>query len=333
MSQSNNITFYNAEKVLLLGADRVGDMLFSTPAIAMLHAVRPGITMDIIVFSPAAKEVLLHNPAIGTIHVSPHRWALKRLAKQYDLTIAVYDGKKALRSIPHLTNVHHYLRESKPIAMKMHPASFLQRLLERPDLKVPDFYQLHPQPEHEAKVRHLLEQQGVDWHRDRLIGCHMGSLRVAKRGARWFFRSKSMAGVAKTWDFQNYARLAEQLQQRYPEVKLVLTGTKGELAIAEKFLLHQPNVINLIGQTSLLEMAALMKYCEQFLTADTGPLHVACAMDIPLVALYGKTDPSIYGPLPHAPHRRVLRNSSDVNDITVDQVINALFDGQARKQS
>jgi len=68
-----------------------------------------------------------------------------------------------------------------------------------------------------------------------------------------------------------------------------------------------------------------MKYCDKLLSADTGPLHIACAMDTPVVALFGKSDPAIYGPLPLTPYHRVIRKSKNVDDITVAEVREALL--------
>jgi ADP-heptose:LPS heptosyltransferase len=68
-----------------------------------------------------------------------------------------------------------------------------------------------------------------------------------------------------------------------------------------------------------------MCFSDQLLSADTGPLHIACAMDTPVVALFGKSDPAIYGPSPAAPYHRVIRRSDNVDDITVDDVREALL--------
>lgn len=324
MNTTPTVCFRTAQRVLLLGADRVGDMLFSTPAIKMLHEVRPDLKMDIIVFSNAAKQVLLHNPAIDTIYVSPNRLQARRMAKRYDMTVAVYDGKKALRCAAYLNNVFLYTRKPQRIPMKMHPAAFIRELLDQPELPIPDYYQLHPQQQHFAYVKRLLEQNGVDLGSDRLVCCHMGCLRVAKRGAR-LLKAKNEAGNTKSWAFSNFSELAAQLQQTRPDIKLILTGTKGERRIARKYLRNRPNIVDLIGQTSVLDLAALMKFCDKLLSADTGPLHIACAMDTPVVALFGKSDPAIYGPLPLTPFHRVIRKSHNVDDISVDEVRTALL--------
>ncbi len=326
MSLPENISLSAAEKILLLGAGRVGDMLFATPAIKMLRDAKPNAQIDIIVFSSLSQEVVAHNPAINKIYVSPNRWQLKRIAPKYEIAIAVHESREIQNVARYLHNVQLYNRDAmgKHLHMKMFPINFLRQLLESPDLSHPESYQLFPQPQHHARMQELLVRLGANLTEDTLVCCHMGCKRVAQRGSR-FFKGKNIAGDTKCWEFGNYTRLAERLAKERPDIKLVLTGTQGEQRIAKEYLSGLPNTIDIIGQTSVLDLAALMKLCQKFLSANTGPLHIACATDIPLVTLIGKHDPAVYGPSPQAPHRVVLRKSDSVDDISVDEVHAALL--------
>ncbi len=324
MTNSKNISLSDANKILLLGAGRMGDMLFATPAIKMLRDFKPKAQIDLIVFSELSRETVAYNPAINNIFVSPNRWKAKQLGKQYDIAVAVHQSREIQGIAKYLHNPKLYKRDSGRMHMKMFPISFVRNLLDKPDLPYPESYELFPQPEHFTRMKDLLVERGVDFEQDTLICCHMGCKRVAQRGARWF-KGKNIAGDTKCWEFGNYAHLAERLSKEYPNVKLVLTGTQGEQRIAKEYLSDLANIIDIIGQTSVLELAALMTLCQKFLSANTGPLHIACTTDIPLVTLIGKHDPAVYGPSPQAPHRIVLRNSDSVDDISVDDVHDALF--------
>lgn len=59
----------------------------------------------------------------------------------------------------------------------------------------------------------------------------------------------------------------------------------------------QNSLLNLAGKTSLRELAALISECEVFVTNDSGPMHIACAVRTPLVAIFGSTDPVLTGPV------------------------------------
>jgi ADP-heptose:LPS heptosyltransferase len=83
-------------------------------------------------------------------------------------------------------------------------------------------------------------------------------------------------------------------------------------------------VINLIGKTSLLELAALMRQLRMFVTHDTGALHVACATGVPLVGLFGPTEPSQTGPYPRRPQDILLRKTK-IEEIRPAEVCAAIL--------
>ena len=114
-----------------------------------------------------------------------------------------------------------------------------------------------------------------------------GDYVVMVPGARW---------ETKVWPPENYAKLAEMLITAGTSV--VLAGgpddaPKGE-AIAQKC--KSAKLINLIGQTSLRELAALIKGSSFYISGDTGPLHFAAALKKPLIAMYGPTKADRTGP-------------------------------------
>lgn len=108
---------------------------------------------------------------------------------------------------------------------------------------------------------------------------------------------------AKNWPLENFAAVADSLGQ---DGQLLLCGSPGDREAGETIIrqLKVP-VIDTIGRTSLPELAALLSCCHVLFTGDTGPLHMATAMGIPTVSLFGPTDPAVYGPL--TPGHIVLR--------------------------
>ena len=56
-------------------------------------------------------------------------------------------------------------------------------------------------------------------------------------------------------------------------------------------------MLNMLGKTTLQEVGALIESCDVIVTADTGSLHIALALNKPVVALFGPTDPKLWGPL------------------------------------
>jgi heptosyltransferase-2 len=106
----------------------------------------------------------------------------------------------------------------------------------------------------------------------------------------------STYGHAKRWLPDRYAevvnRVWRDMQARSDgRVGVVIVGAKGEerlgKAIAEQI---KARTVVCSGQTTVRELMALVKRCRLFLTNDTGPMHVAAAFKVPLVAIFGPTD-------------------------------------------
>ena len=99
----------------------------------------------------------------------------------------------------------------------------------------------------------------------------------------------------KRWNIANFAEVIEQITHLAPDVRIILTGSSNELALAEALPTSLP-IINFIGKTSILQLGALLERCEVCLTCDSGPMHIAAAVGTPTVALFGPTSPVRHKP-------------------------------------
>lgn len=101
--------------------------------------------------------------------------------------------------------------------------------------------------------------------------------------------------TAKNWPPGYFAELATALDQH---AAVMLCGAPGDRDLAQQ-VLQQTNaaVINAVGETNLTQLAALLKKATVVVTGDTGPLHMAIAMGIPTVSIFGPTNPKRFGPL------------------------------------
>lgn len=104
-------------------------------------------------------------------------------------------------------------------------------------------------------------------------------------GARW---------QTKEWPVEHYAELARMILA--DGMQVVLAGGPDDLDKGNKIKELCPEIANLIRQTSLRELAALIQGCAVYISADTGPLHFAAALKKPLVAMYGPTKADRTGP-------------------------------------
>lgn len=103
-------------------------------------------------------------------------------------------------------------------------------------------------------------------------------------------------GPAKRWPAAYYSQLADLLQEQ-TKAQVAITGSSEDQPLAEK--IRQPlnrKPVSLCGKTSLPALINIIRKASLFITNDTGPMHIANALKIPVVALFGPTDPRVTGP-------------------------------------
>ena len=136
----------------------------------------------------------------------------------------------------------------------------------------------------------------------------------------------------KCWPIQRFAVLADKISSQF-HLSIVAAGTESERAIIEnlKALANVP-IANLAGRTSLSELNALLKAARLVISNDTGPGHIAAALAVPLVMIFGRSNPARVAPYARPqcvvaiePDKRGLQPDSpdpkhNINNITVPHV-------------
>jgi heptosyltransferase II len=103
-------------------------------------------------------------------------------------------------------------------------------------------------------------------------------------------------GAAKRWPAENYIEAARTLVKR--GLKIIVFGARNEARLCDSIAeAAGEGVVSLGGRTNLAELAAGLRYCRVVISNDNGGMHLAAAVGARLVALFGRTDPSVTGPL------------------------------------
>ncbi|WP_298704502.1 glycosyltransferase family 9 protein [uncultured Veillonella sp.] len=110
---------------------------------------------------------------------------------------------------------------------------------------------------------------------------------VMAPGARW---------AVKEWPVEQFAALVDALTPMDLPIVLVGAASDESKGKAIKELATNPKLVDFIGHTSLLELIELIGHSALYISADTGPLHMANALKVPLIALFGPTAPDRTGP-------------------------------------
>jgi len=133
------------------------------------------------------------------------------------------------------------------------------------------------------KVKKLLLKEGMDLSR-KLIVIHPSS-----------------SNPAKMWEKTRYAELIKKLKS-YSECEIIIVGTREEHLLAEEIIrASDKNVFNFCGELNLKELAALLQHADLFVGNDSGPMHMAAAMDVPVIAIFGRNIPGV-GPKRWGPY-------------------------------
>lgn len=104
-------------------------------------------------------------------------------------------------------------------------------------------------------------------------------------------------GAAKRWPASHFAALAKEIVAAHPGVRIAMLGSPKDQAAGDEVMANAclDNLVNLAGATKLDEAIALIARTDAVVANDSGLLHIASALNRPVVALYGPTDPD------HAP--------------------------------
>ena len=301
---------HDPQKIMVRATNWVGDGVISLPALDALRYRFPNAEI-VLVAKPWVSEMYWHHPAVNRQIVydpeGEHRGfrGFRKLietirAEQFDAAILFQNAFQAAwmawrAGIPVRLG---YARDGRsmlltdailvpPRAAYGHQAYYYLQMLfragviEKPELPHPTTAPLLLLQEAEKKwaVNHL-RSLGLDGPRF-LVGLNPGA----------FF------GPAKRWPPDRFAALADRLIGAL-HADVLIFGSPAERPLAEtiaRAMKHTPTIV--AGDTTLRQSMALLAQCRLVVTNDSGPMHLAAALGLPLVAIFGSTDERSTGPL------------------------------------
>ncbi len=152
---------------------------------------------------------------------------------------------------------------------------------------------------------------------------NMKEYAVIVPGARW---------KTKQWPPENFAKLSSIMN-----IKCIVVGSKEDKEISDYIESYSSgNAISMAGKTNLKELISLIRNARFIVSNDSGPMHIAAACNIPVIAIFGPTNPVKTGPygqmntvvkstLPCSPcYKRKCKTIECMKDISVDDVYKAV---------
>ena len=290
------------KRILVVKPSSLGDILHTFPAVELLRRRFPEAELDWLVH-PAFREVLAFSPFPVTRVIPFERRKLGRAVtflreffrltrelrrRRYDLVI---DFQGLLRSAvfgflargprpvgfshPREGNARWLYGRRCRVDMARHAVernvALVNQLLGKDD-PVPELLL----PRHRFSVKLPVEAEGK-----RLVG--------VIPGARW---------VSKRFPPELFAAVMKAVRRDFPEVVFLVIGSASERADAERILeeFGMSGAFSLAGRTGIGEMMELLGGCELVISNDSGPIHAAAALGVPVFGFFGPTRPEWTGP-------------------------------------
>jgi heptosyltransferase II len=358
-----------SRRILIRGVNWLGDAVMTTPALLRLREkfpdahialLTPGKLKDLWLNHPAIDEIISFAPDENVFSVGK-----KLRAKKFDLALVLPNSPRSgieawLAGIPQRIGYarpwrNFFLTRTIPAradAVKMHKRSpaEIHRLVAAPTQNS----KLKTQNSSSHQIYEYLNMIAALGANPEPLAPELFVTPEEIEAAKKKFGLENILtpifglnpgaeyGPAKRWPVEKFIAAAKEIQQKTNCI-WILFGGKGDVELGALIEAETKNsklkIKNLISQTSLRELMALLKLCRVLLTNDTGPMHVAAALGTPVVVPFGSTSPELTAPgLPGDPRNHLLKSDAPcspcflrecpidfrcMNGISVERVVEA----------
>jgi heptosyltransferase-3 len=275
-------------RVLVIALRRLGDVLMTTPLIRSIKRAFAGASIDVLVFA-GTDGILAGNPDVaGVITMSSQPSIgetlslLRRLAWRYDLALSTQTGDRPT-TLAWIAGK----QSAGPVETEGLVAQVKRLALGRS-------YERNPEQHRVLDVLRLAELLGIPTAPE--IVCPSGNVRrdLVPTGPYAVMHAAPMF-TYKRWTTDGWRGLAAALRQR--GLRIAVTGARGDGDYLDQIWLDT-DVLRLDGNLEWQELTAVIQSAEVYVGPDTAITHLAAATGVPTVALYGPTDPRLWGPWP-----------------------------------
>lgn len=283
---------FNIEKILIIQTAFIGDVILSTSIIQELVRIYPSIKIDFLVRK--GNESLLENqPNLNQVYIlNKEKNKISQLFKLIrQFRVNKYDE---------IINLHRYastglvtiLSNAKStVGFKQNPFSFLYSIRINHSL----FEGKH---EVERNLECISHHGATKKALPKLFPSQKNYQKVNKYSVQTYFcLAPSSVWFTKQLPIRKWIELIDFLKNKGT---VYLLGAKSDIELCNKLIIpsFEDNIINLAGELSFLDSAALMQGAKQNFVNDSGPLHICSAMNAPVTAFFCSTSPSFgFGPL------------------------------------
>ncbi len=285
-------------RILMTRTDRLGDVVLSTPAIKAARDKYPGAYIAFMV-RPYAKDIVEGNPYLDEVIIYDKYGKQKSLLSTIMFALFLRKKKFDLAVMLHPTNRAHLIAYLAGIPKRVGYDRKIPFLLTK---KVPHLKQEGKKHEIEYTLD-LLRSIGITAkERELFVPVRENDMKKIRKLLNEYHVGTGVPLVAvnpgascpsKRWKPENFAVLCDALSAKHKaRILIVSDGANKKFADAvAKSMKYEP--VNLAGKTGVGEIAALFSRCKLFISNDSGPVHIACAVGTPVISIFGRKDPGL----------------------------------------
>ncbi len=271
----------SAKRILIVSTTALGDTLWAAPAIENLRRTFPKAYLALLT-RPVGLEIFKHSPHLDKIYLLKNLFSLwKQLRRErFDTVLLFHASQRPILPLCSLIGAERIIATSGI-------NKGLDGLLTHP---------LDNFTKHEIVRRlEIAEAIGAKRLTEALSLFLLDSERLPKRGGRWIALHPGAKDRFKRWPASHFIELGRLLKEAYG-CEILITGNPEEKPLMEQIASQIPGARLYEAGTSLRSFAALLEGIDLLISNDTGPVHLACALKRPVIALYSATDPGLCGP-------------------------------------
>jgi len=281
-------------KILIIQTAFLGDVVLTIP---LIQAAKKYLKSEVSVLCiPSTKDILVGHPDIDEIIVYDKKGKDRGIFNLFKLAKKIREKKYDTVLIPHPSFQSGFLAYLSGIKKRVGFCNsagrfFLTKCIPFDKDKCQlerylDLMQYFGFELEKEKTKIYIDKKS-DEYADSTLDPSTSSGQVAQ--GRYFGINPGSVWATKRWLPERYAELSDKIVDKFGG-KIIIFGGVDDIdtaSIVEKNMKKHP--INLAGKTTLKQLTALIKRCRVFITNDSGSMHIAAALDIPTVAIFGPT--------------------------------------------
>lgn len=303
-----------SEKILLIALPGIGDALLATPMIELLRKAKPEAEIHALVMFSATKEMFEHDPYIDFVHFhdflhntksSALAFLLSVRGLNFDISISTYPqnrreynlialflGAKKRYGITYRRRSKRNLNWLNTKAVleddRLHCVEENVRLLSLLGAEYPLHEESLPalrmnlSEVHAEFADHWYTASGIDPHQELTIGFHAGTARFKNQ-------------INRRWPPEKFAELARILHDELG-ARVLLLGGPDDVDANTEILRRAGDHVTEVKTKSIMDSVAVMRKLTMFVTNDSSLMHIAGALQLPTVAIFGPTNETYVHP-------------------------------------